>query len=239
MKTSLLYITCDNRWRRYHSVECASIQQVSDILAGQNRLVDLDIVYGQDYEEWLTVSATEKTTFPLLEGSFPISEEKTFHIGHLSECDICREHDGDVSDHFLGRLRFAFRPQEAGQEKVYRCEMIELAWASDVSEAKRLFAVSGKVKEEMNYFNSDFDFKGMTFFCGTASIMPVNWPGNGELASEPLDAGGGSLWYDPMSRKDREDLFNALVQINDNRFRNGLPFVPIDCDKGGKGNANH
>ena len=28
-----------------------------------------------------------------------------------------------------------------------------------------------------------------------------------------------------------------VPEINDNRF--GLPFVPIDCDKGGKGNANH
>ncbi|MBP5227933.1 MAG: hypothetical protein J6336_11175 [Kiritimatiellae bacterium] len=111
------------------------------------------------------------------------------------------------------------------------CETVELVQATDYSEARKAFALSGKTKEKMHYFNCDLGFDGETHFTGVATVMPAIWPGNGVIAVEPITSGSGSLWDDTLSEKDRRTLLDTLTRTNVNRSRKGLDALVSDSGR--------
>ena len=227
MKVCLFYIVRDGNWRRYYMTACSNMDELQDILDTHRSIVDFDVIYCEDLKQmdeagilWLNEQGALIKDVPPYTSLNSNANESGSEGAMIMESESIRKFDH--KGWYLVRSLFTYVPLAKRNNDIGLIEVVGLAFSTKLGVVHTSMEY-GRSRVAMNYFNSDFEFSGKTYFIGVQSVLELEnmWPNIKPIASEVVDDKWDFL-NKPMSKRVRLHQISLQKQIEKNRSERGL-----------------
>ena len=214
--------------RMYCLFPCSCLADMVNVLEKNKRnIIDANLLYGDEIASWESDSHCEHLDISLTENLL-ISGIKTANRHFCARQNGTCVNDSEARRIFLARCIYEFVPCSTTICGSAIIETISLIKSLSPCEAHVHMTKTALTMCDMNYFDVDFEYDGLTKFIGVACVIPIS---KKKIDRSPFlcieTYRGPNEMPMPLDDRNFVELIQDLTIVNDNRRRKGMVFLPI------------